>query len=81
MSDPHPLYNMKRAPGVPMRWTAIAWYRTDAGLVDIEHQFEELDQLHMLIERGPDFYTIERIEVRHTSNPQPTLTIEQSLAQ
>ncbi len=81
MSDPHLFYNMRRAPGVPKRWTAIAWYRTDAGLVDVEYQVEELDELHMLIERGPDFHALERIEIRHTSNPQPTLTIEQSLAQ
>ncbi len=81
MDDPHKLYNMPRAPGVPKRWTAIVYYRTDAGLIDVEHQIEELDMLHMLIERGPDFYAIDRIEIRHTSNPTPDLTIEASLAQ
>ncbi len=81
MSDPHKLYNMPRADGVPPRWTAIAWYRTDAGLIDVEHCFEELDMLHMLIERGPDFYAIDRIEIRLTSNQEPNLTIEGSLAQ
>jgi hypothetical protein len=63
------------------RWVATVWYRTDAGLIDVEHEFGELADLHDLIERGPDFYAIDRIEIRHKSNPQPTLTIEQSLAQ
>ncbi len=81
MPAPHPLYNMPRAPGVPKRWTATVWYRTDAGLVDVEHQIEELDELHMIVERGPNFCAIVRIEIRHTSNPESTLTIEQSIAQ
>lgn len=80
MSDPHKLYNMPRAPGVPQRWTATVWYRTDAGLIDVAHTFEELDMLHNLVERGPDFYAIDRIEIRHSDNPTPSLTIEASIA-
>lgn len=76
----HNFYDMPRADGELPRWTATVWYRTDEGLIDVEHVFEELDMLHNLIERGPDFYAIERIEVRHTKNPTPTLTIEESLA-
>lgn len=68
----NPFYDMRRAPGIPQRWTAVVWYRTDAGLVDVEHQIEELDMLHDLIENGPDFHTVDRIEVRHTNNPCPT---------
>jgi hypothetical protein len=71
-------YDMPRAPGVPERWTAVVWYRTDAGLIDVEHQIEELDMLHDLVESGPDFHTIDRIEIRHTENPCPTETIESS---
>lgn len=69
---------MKRADGVPMRWTATIWYRTDAGLIDVVHTFEELDMLHTLIERSPNFYAIDHIEIRHTNNPEPGLTIEAS---
>lgn len=76
----NPFYDMPRAKGVPPRWTAIVWYRTDAGLVDVEHYIEELDMLHDLVESGPDFYTIERIEIRHTQNLDDGLTIEGSLA-
>ncbi len=64
-----------------IRWAATVWYRTDAGLIDVEHEFEELSDLHNLIERGPNFYAIDRIEIRHRNNPSPTLTIEQSLAE
>lgn len=42
---------------------------------------EELDMLHELVERGPDFHTIERIEIRHTQNRDEGLTIEGSLSQ
>ena len=77
---PHPLYNMRRADGVPPRWVATVYYRTDAGLIDVEHQFEELDMLHMLIERGPSFYAIDRIEIR-LSTPNERTTIESALAE
>lgn len=33
----NPFYDMPRAKGVPPRWTATVYYRTDAGLVDVEH--------------------------------------------
>jgi hypothetical protein len=46
------------------RWVATAWYRTEAGLVDVEHQIDELEELQALIERGPDWHTLYRIEVR-----------------
>jgi hypothetical protein len=53
-------------------------YRTHAGLLQVEHAFEELGQLHGIIEDGPGFYTIDRIEVRTAASS--TMTIEQSLA-
>lgn len=74
-----PLYDMPRAPGFPPRWVATIYYRTDAGVVDVEHQFEELDMLHDIVERGPSFYTIDRIEIR-TSDPS-SQTIEGALAE
>lgn len=78
MSSVNPFYNMNRAPGVPARWTAVIYYRTELGLIDVEHQIEELDMLHTAVEQGPDFYAIDRIEIRHTKNDTPELTIEQS---
>lgn len=65
------------------RWMATVWYRTDAGVIDVEHTFEELSDLHDLIEAGPDFYAIDRIEIRINplrSDPDPGHTIEWSLS-
>jgi hypothetical protein len=74
-----PLYDMRREPGTPPRWVAVIYYRTDAGLVDVQHEFEELDMLHSIVERGPSFYAIDRIEIR-TATPS-TQTIEGALAE
>jgi hypothetical protein len=60
----NPFYNMRRAVGVPPRWSAVVYYRTPDGLLDVEHVIEELDMLQDLIERGPDFNTIDRVEIR-----------------
>lgn len=75
----NPFYDMGRSPGIPPRWTATVWYRTDAGIIDVEHTFEELDMLHDLVENGPSFFAIDRIEVR-LSEPS-TQTIEGALAE
>jgi hypothetical protein len=37
------------------RWRAVAWYRTDAGLLDVEHHFDEIEELAEIVERGPSF--------------------------
>ncbi len=62
-----------------MRWPVIIYYHTDAGLIDIEFQIDELDALQGVIERGPSWYALDRIEIRLTD---PTCkTIEASLAE
>jgi len=35
------------------RWKAIIEYRTDEGTESVEHYFEEISDLHFIIERGP----------------------------
>jgi hypothetical protein len=50
------------------RWLAVVKYRTDAGINEVDHQFEELFELHDLIERGPDWNCIEGIHIQ--LNPQ-----------
>ena len=62
-----------------IRWHATAQHRTEAGLLDVEHDLEELAELHCLIERGPHWDSIEKIvilRVNHISDP--ALTIEAS---
>lgn len=76
MTDRHQLYNMPRANGVPPRWWATIHYRTENGIIEVDHMIEELDMLHDIVERGPDFYAIDHIEIRHSKNPTPNLTIE-----
>jgi hypothetical protein len=46
------------------RWLAIVKYRTDAGVTEVDHQLEELFELHNLIERGPDWNCIEGIHIQ-----------------
>jgi len=45
------------------RWKASAEYKTDNGPVCIEHFFEEIADLHLIIERGPDWNTLTRCVV------------------
>jgi hypothetical protein len=47
------------------RWHADAHYNTESGTTVISHDFEELEELHDLIEAGPDWTTVDRIEVRY----------------
>ena len=60
-----------------MRWHAIVFYRTDAGLIEVEHDYDEIGDLHDFIEKGPSFCCIDRIEIRYCGEK---MTIEQSEA-
>lgn len=51
-----------------LRWLAIVTYRGEAGPIEVDHHFEELEELHTIIERGPDWNTIVSIVV--TLNPE-----------
>lgn len=46
------------------RWRAIITYRAKNGLIGVEHDIEELEELQGLVERGPDWRSIERIEIK-----------------
>ncbi len=46
------------------RWMAIVTYRSERGQVDVDHHFEELSELHDLVERGPDWNAIISISVK-----------------
>ena len=53
-------------------------YRTHAGLLEAEYSLQELRELHALVEHGPNWYAIDRMEIRITT--PSTMTLEQSLA-
>ncbi|WP_234053637.1 MULTISPECIES: hypothetical protein [unclassified Xanthobacter] len=60
-----------------IRWRAVVHYRTDAGVLDVEHFLEELGDIHDRVEAGPHWDTIERIEIlRHGVGTLPGLTVE-----
>lgn len=71
--------NVIKMPVIQKRWLATCWYRSKAGLVDVEHNIEELDEIHDLVERGPDWRALDRIEIRLATNPTPELTLEESV--
>jgi hypothetical protein len=48
---------------MPPRWQALVVYRSQNGPIEVDFAFEELAELHGLIERGPNWDTIERIVV------------------
>lgn len=75
----HWLYGAPRPLGEPPRWTAVLHYRSDAGPIDVEHQFEEMDELHDIVERGPSWTALEKIEIRLTREHHQT--IEGALAE
>lgn len=37
------------------RWKAVIEYRNDEGITSVEHYFEEIADLHLIIEHGPDW--------------------------
>jgi hypothetical protein len=51
-----------------LRWVAVVTYRSESGPIEVDHHFEELEELSRLIERGPDWNTIVSIVV--TLNPE-----------
>ena len=59
-----------------LRWDVTIWYRTKNGAIDVVHHVEEIHEVHDLIERGPDWNTIEHIEIRLARACEPDLTIE-----
>jgi hypothetical protein len=47
----------------PKRWMSSVTYRTASGTKELVHNFEELEELHALIEKGPDWNAIADIHV------------------
>ncbi len=59
------------------RWQASVFYRSKNGLIEVQHDFDELEDLHELVERGPTFHAIDHIEVRY-AYPMTEVTIEEA---
>ena len=59
------------------RWKATVFYRTENGIIDIEHDLEEIEDLQQIVERGPSFQAIEKIEMVYRGTPEK-LTVEEA---
>lgn len=59
------------------RWTATVVYKVEVGLMSAEYYIEELDELKEIIENGPSFETIEKIEIVY--NCVYSKTVEQTI--
>lgn len=60
------------------RWRAIVNYRLETGTVaDVEHELEELCELHDLVERGPHWDAIVDIRIVRLGG-DPTMTVERA---
>lgn len=62
-----------------IRWHATITYRTEAGSEDVHKPLEEIGDLESIVERGPHWDTIVRIEVlrvRHVTSAD--LTVEEA---
>ncbi len=49
--------------GDPPRWLAKVTYRTDTGLREDVHRFEEIEELQEIVEAGPSWLAIDNIQV------------------
>jgi hypothetical protein len=45
------------------RWKAVIEYRSDEGVTSVEHYFEEISDLHLIIEHGSDWNLLIRCTV------------------
>jgi len=62
-----------------MRWHAIVAYRSDFGTVDVGHDLREIADIHQIIERGPHWDTIQKIEIFRVNHcTSDALTVEQA---
>lgn len=59
------------------RWHAKAYYLAENGIVDVEHYFDELEQLQSIIENGPSWQALERIEIFYRGLREK-LTVEEA---
>lgn len=63
------------------RWKASLFYKHDEGLEEVTHEFEELSQLHDLVEQGPAWWTIDHIHTSYIGLVDPqakTGTVEEA---
>jgi len=65
------------------RWKAVIEYRADEGPKSIEYYFEEISDLHLIIEHGPDWNFLIRctITLNRTDNGSEQNSVDKALRQ
>lgn len=58
------------------RWIATVYYATDSGLVDVDHDLRELEEIHDRIEADPHWDTVDHIIIRRAQKCITDLTVE-----
>ncbi len=53
-------------------------YRSENGPIDVDHYIEELDEIHDLVERGPNWDTISEIRIVKAEHAYNPITLEQA---
>lgn len=61
---------------VAMRWQVTIWYRSKLGTIDVQYAVEEISDVDGIVEAGPDWNTIEKIEITLARALVPGLTVE-----
>lgn len=60
------------------RWIATVYYSTDNGLVDVDHDLVELEEIHGYVEAGPHWDAIDHIIIRRAVKLIQGLTVEEA---
>ena len=61
------------------RWKAVLHYRSESGTLNKECVLEEIEELHHVVELGPHWDTIEKIQVFRINHIDGVdLTVEQA---
>lgn len=61
------------------RWHATIHYRMTAGIIDVEHDVEEIEDLQPIVEAGPHWDTIEKIVIVRGAAAIAGLTVEKAM--
>lgn len=62
------------------RWAVTINYLTASGVLDVRHEVEEIEDVHGLVERGPDWNAIDSIVIT-LQRTTGRLTVEQAEAE
>lgn len=73
------IYSLPERGREHLRWIVTVDYLVDVGSVlQEEYHIEELHSLHDLIERGPDWNSIEKIEIVLNPQRRHPVTVEEA---